>query len=426
MGRKDERRAARVAKWSRKHGYAAFAPADTADAKRRAPDVDLSGYAARRGLEHRGQDRLDELHAVMPEWAEYAFNCMSGALPDGSYGALLHEKLEVPVTNGDISWSGSYYHVVTRGPSKGALGCISIVLPIDLSRSPRHEPFGRSGVWIPTTKVALRLPEAALLPAMTVKRKAHLGLTGTKLDDDGAPGFRLIGQPVPEQMRRELFGGGLGHLLGRLSHPYVELQVQRGAMSLQRNGYARTDDELDDLVRAACAMAEHLRAVCGPLHAPGAFADPLPPPRTEVDWAPWYPLVVYPFHEVFPKAAAERGMVLEDLVEYHRRFPRVPVPGTALGVMRGRLPGTAVLGRLVFHQQGNGTGDAVRGGVLFEAPPHPPPFRLGGTFVEETQMYVEVVDGIAAIWNAERTVAGLHSARLAEGAVSTARRVGLL
>jgi hypothetical protein len=45
--------------------------------------------------------------------------------------------------------------------------------------------------------------------------------------------------------------------------------------------------------------------------------------------------------------ADERGMELEDPLAFHRAFPDLNVPGQAFGVMRGRLPGTALHGRLL-------------------------------------------------------------------------------
>ena len=53
-----ERRARGRAALMGEHGYAAFAPEDREDAKRRRPAATLEGYAAERGLEYRGRGML--------------------------------------------------------------------------------------------------------------------------------------------------------------------------------------------------------------------------------------------------------------------------------------------------------------------------------------------------------------------------------
>ena len=66
---------------------------------------------------------------------------------------------------------------------------------------------------------------------------------------------------------------------------------------------------------------------------------------------------------------------------------------------------------------------------MFAAPPSllsPPAFVPGGTLVTETDMYVEVVDGLAAVWNRVRGERRLDAVSTIERALATARQVGLL
>src|SRR5215211_2814419 len=61
------------------------------DGFRGSPDVDLSGYAASRGLDFRGQKSQLGYLAAFPWAEELMFNVMRGDLPGGERGVLLHE-----------------------------------------------------------------------------------------------------------------------------------------------------------------------------------------------------------------------------------------------------------------------------------------------------------------------------------------------
>src|SRR5690242_4268834 len=79
-------------------GYGAFARSDVADAKRRRPDVDLSDYAARRGLEMLGSRNAAGFFAALPLDEQLQFNVLRGELPGGEQGILFHEVLALPVS----------------------------------------------------------------------------------------------------------------------------------------------------------------------------------------------------------------------------------------------------------------------------------------------------------------------------------------
>src|SRR4051794_8675957 len=79
------------------------------DGFRGAPDVDLSGYAASRDLDFRGQATQLGYLAAFPWAEELMFNVMRGELPGGERGVLLHE---VKLFEEDTP--GSFYGTKTK------------------------------------------------------------------------------------------------------------------------------------------------------------------------------------------------------------------------------------------------------------------------------------------------------------------------
>src|SRR5215217_8626179 len=78
-------------------GYGAFAREDVADARRRHPDTDLSGYATRRGLEMLGSRNAAGFFAALPLDEQLQYNVLRGPLPGGEQGILFHHVLPLPV-----------------------------------------------------------------------------------------------------------------------------------------------------------------------------------------------------------------------------------------------------------------------------------------------------------------------------------------
>jgi hypothetical protein len=70
------------------HGYAALAKEDVSDAKRGHPDVDLSGYAAQRGLEVFSGTMAAGFRAALPVFNEYRFNVSAGCCRGASTGCF--------------------------------------------------------------------------------------------------------------------------------------------------------------------------------------------------------------------------------------------------------------------------------------------------------------------------------------------------
>ena len=289
----------------RKHGYAAYAREDVEDAKRGHPGVELRGYAAARGLEFLGNRLAPGFGSLTPAWPEHVFNC-----------------------NGTI-----------------------------LLKEPEDKagPFGANAIWVPSTKVAIRLPEAALIPQIIVMRKDRLPRFGSRnLGDYGLPGFRLGGNgELGDSLLHRIFGGPAGKVLAGLDYPFVAFQVDHATLSLQRNGYARDDGSLDRLIEAGCGLARAVREAAGSLTAPRAFGERLLRPAwTDPAYRPWELNHLLEWWDVFRRVAAKFQMELEDPAAYHRAFPSIPVPGVAHGVMHGQLPGTTAVGRLAWYSEG--------------------------------------------------------------------------
>jgi hypothetical protein len=405
-------------------GVAAFTQEDVEDARRRRPNVDLSGYAASRGLEYVGSGIANGFRATTAAWPEYIFNSMRGVLAGGEFGLVQHELQEFPVeeTGRFEGISGSFFGVsYTRKSS--LLSFLGI-----WERGRKNEPFPGSAVYVPITKAVVRLPEAALTPRMRVLRDDRLPASTTvKLEEYGLPGYLLAWTELwPDDVIRALFGGAVGAVLAEVEYPYVELQIAEATVALACNGYLRDEAALDRLADRACRIAQGVRDVARAWWSPRPFDEPLPPvppyrqPESEIEI---YSQQVRP---QFEQLAGELGLTLEDPVEYHRAFPRVPIPSVALAVMRGQIPGSSATGRIVAHSAGEF--GAHIGGLLLPARSDAPPTQRGGSRVEldgALPMLGEALDGIAAAWTGYRTSGALAADQLVPRALETMRRLEL-
>ena len=178
-------------------GYAAFAPEDVEDAQRRRPPTDLGAYAAARGWELFGSTLVSTVRAAQPDWAEYTANVVSGAMPDGSYGVIEHELYEVEThASTGIQFGGAFYGA--RYSAKGPKGFWNKVLPFQISADEPEGPFAGSAAYVPVTAVLLRVPEAALLPRLVIRRSDRMsGVGNTDLGPLGLGGYRLAGTVAP-------------------------------------------------------------------------------------------------------------------------------------------------------------------------------------------------------------------------------------
>lgn len=402
---------------------AAFAPEDVADARRGEPATDLSGWAAEAGWEYLGQRVPSGFASVVPAWAEHLFSCARGVLPGDVFGTVLHELYEVGLDGDGLAMDGDFHDLRSDGTWKW-LG--------SWDNGPRNEPFARNAVWLPATRGAARVPQAALLPRLCVRRADRLPPLGSRdLGDVGLDGFRLSGEtdPVLDEIVATWLGGGAGAALRALPHPFVEVVVAGGHVALVRNGYA-APGEADAFVAALAALARGLRAACAPLAVPAPVGSELPPPAW-ADAAHAAPglldVLSGAWWSAYRDLAAERGLTLEDPDAFHRAFPDQPVPGRAQGVLRGRVDGLPGDVRLAWFADAEAPVDGwVRAALLLPAPDVGARTRRGGTLVEETGMWGEVVGDIAACWTVRRLPGTLDPDGVVPAAVATARRLGFV
>jgi hypothetical protein len=401
------------------HGRAAFARADVADSKRGYPEFELSAYAAARGLgfEAWATALPDGFGSVRPEWPDYQFNVMRGTLPSGDYGYLAHELYELAVLAGDLALQGMFWS--TKYVNRSGL----------LGMDPRGkgEPFPDNAAWLPSTRIAIRLPEASQLPTVRVVPGMRVGAFGNpNLGKYGADGFRLVGETASKEWMERFFGGRVGPLLTSVDRPFVELRLDHSVVSLAVNGFVVDTAELDRLLATAGEIAQAARELASADHRPAPFGERLPPPV----WAdPGYvrqgPTGRWrlAWDDAFRRVAGELGMLLEDPETFHHAFPTQPVPGVARGVVRGVVPGTTTLGRLAWFAEGGRNHGALRGAVLLPAVAGAPATERGGTAIPETEMSAEVRDGVAAFWTWHRSEVPLDPGPLVARTMESARRL---
>jgi hypothetical protein len=369
------------------HGYAAFAPADVKDARRGHPATSLAGYATERGLEWLDRRSAAGFSAAFPGFEEYRYNAVRGMLPGGRFGVLFHQLLEVPVT-GSPNISGTLYgskvKVKGRGwwwlPDRTDIPYIGQFL--DTPTDPGEpDAFESHAVWIPTTTVAINVPEAALPFFLTrIDRRHHHAPFDFPHQERLADGWRLRAHgPVPDL--------DLDAVLARhADDPFFQILALRGTVIVRRNGY-QTD--IDALARDACAIADAF-AAASPSHAQ-PFASALPAPRSH------HPEVTPAWRDGYAKLAARLRLTEEDADDYQRAFPTLGVPGHAVAVMRGELaPG--IHGRLVYSAERNlRAAERARGAVLLPATGDPTP--PGGERHPGRQLVHEQRDGVAVLWS---------------------------
>ncbi|HYI18754.1 MAG TPA: hypothetical protein VD836_08580 [Solirubrobacteraceae bacterium] len=377
----------------RKHGYAALAPQDVPDAKAGTSGVDLRAYAAERGLEVITGSTPAGYRAAVPAWPEYLENVMRGVLPGGEYGLLYHEKLELPTTGG---MSGTLYAKVTGKASwkdafrfnRTDLPFIGDFLDPPTDHSP-PEPYDNDSAWVPCTVAALHVPEtAAVLGQLRLDRRHHHGQYDFAQHRTLPGGWHLrTGADADEAAVARVLGGPLPGVLAGIDAALLQVVVLHGTLILRRNGYLKEPAALDAHASLAAFAAGELRAACLPATRPQAFAEPLP--RWDAQAAELPP----PWVAAFAALATRLDATLEDPRALHLAFPSLPVPGTAVAVLRlgsgERLVYTEE--RLVRRAQ------QVRGALLAAAAPGAatPP---GGARDDEL-VVAEVRDGVLACWS---------------------------
>lgn len=405
--------------------HAAYKRADVEDARRGRPTSDLSDYGRARGLEPIGSRLMGHTAGLNPRFEEYVFNALRGELAPGRFGVLQHELHEIGLgDDGKPRPHGSYHglRASTRMTWKSFLPFGEL-----FEKEAPDEPFKAQSIWLPTTAAIVMFPEGALLPRLKVVSKDHAVL----FQNTFVPGFAL---DRTDAMTDEFVGAlvnAWAPTLAQIGTVHAAIEVKHGVLGLRVDGFRHDPAELDHLVRSAGALADALAARCAPLHeqSPAPFAAPLP----DFD-ASTHPAGYRSYDGRFDNSglqalrafASERGMRVEDPVALHRRFPRLPIPGTSLGLLAGPLPGTSTFGRLTFNAQGDRRNSAsVRRGVMVEAAPDAPPTPLGGVKVDETDCWVAVQDGVACAWpRAQNPGHRLDVAELTERSIAALRVSG--
>lgn len=402
-----------------KGSHTSLAKADRDDSKRGAPASNLSAFAARRGLESLGTALVGAFVGVLPAWPDYIFNTTRGVLENGRFGLVEHELYEISLRpDGDISMPGTYYSTATK--NRFSFGRL-----IGIEGDPKNEAFAADSAWAPSTAVVLRVPEAATLPRVLIRSSDYLTFTDPSLSDDGAAGYGMVkSRFIDDALTSRLVRGEVADALTSLDQPFVEVELERGALALRVNGFITDDQTLDKLTGVAGRIAEAWAQVTRADVSGADLGSLLPPPEPDA-----HPVGFYrPSPEwitAFDRVAGELGLTREDPVALHRAAPHSPVPGAVIGVMRGPLGGTATVGRLLWTSQGGPSSDTVRAAAWLPARAGADT-PVGGVLHEPTDMYAEIVDGSLWCWSRQRSVRKLEAETLGDRAIRTAVGLGLI
>ncbi len=87
-------------------------------------------------------------------------------------------------------------------------------------------------------------------------------------------------------------------------------------------------------------------------------------------------------------------------------------------------PGCSAPARVTWFEQGGRTAGSVRGGVIVPAAPGAST-PVGGVLHPQTEVYTEVVDGVAHAWRKTRSFGALEADALVGAAAATLRSTGL-
>ncbi len=410
------------------HNRTAFSKEDVPDAKRGRPDFELRDYATRRGLEFLDHGTPAGFRAAVPGEEQLQSNVLRGSLPGGEYGVLANEALDVGWTDDSPDWGGTFYgtRVVARGETGGILALVPVVgwFVGSAATARVHAPCTLVGVRVPETAgtlTRLRIDRRRSSPPFSFGKRTKLHeLVGEK-------GWDLYAgeKPAPDVTARLVSEPVAGLLRDHTEDGLFQAVVWWGTLVVRRNGFLHSPDELDELARAASLLAARLREVCRPLAEPRPFDAPLPAPpfRGGIDAPPGF-FVEDSWSKWAVETADRYRLESEDPLAYHRAFPSMPVPGIACVVLRGRIPGLDVRGRLVVHRER----ESARPAVVIPAPEGMQPTPPGGRLVPEHRLRLEVSDGLLAAWSTQSywgsAMAGDIDAFLASAATALGSELG--
>ena len=237
--------------------------------------------------------------------------------------------------------------------------------------------------------------------------------------------MRLVGSRfIDDELRASLVQGAVAKTLTAITQPFVEVELDRGALALRVNGFVIEDAELDSLTAAAARLADAWAALRGHDASGADLGSELPPPNPD-KYPPGFPVPATEWREAYSRVGEELSLTLEDPVALHRAAPQLPIPGTVEASLRGPIAGSATIGRLIWASQGGRTSGSVRGAAWFAAKKKAET-PVGGVLHEPTAMYAEVVDGSVWCWSQQRSFGGLESRPLGDRALRTVTELGLV
>ena len=319
-----------------------------ADARRGRPDVSLEGWAERSGLRYRaGASIAGHLGITCPWSTDLLFNVVRGRWPGGTDGVLCHEVRLLDVDSPGFFHGGE---VVGTGRENLATFLLDGFLPLPVGG-------GRHFFKVPYTCAGARVAHLGALTGLHVVRAAErrIGIapaTGTWHERElgGGEWVARVRKHSDERIVAEVLDGPVRALLDRAQPLGFEIRVEYGQASIARQDFLKRDADLDALVAQAEALAAAVREICAAQALPLATAIPEP------GWLPSVRADPRGAHTLWPPGARlekvvaivdERGMAVEDPRAFHTAFPTLNIPGEAFAVLHGRLPGTALTGRLL-------------------------------------------------------------------------------
>jgi hypothetical protein len=334
-----------------------------ADAVRGRPGTDLAGWATRRGLRLRGCTAQGGHLSVTCPWSEdVLLGVVRGRWPGGSDGVVCHEaRIYGEGASGFFhprQWSNG-------NADRGSRIVNAIDVMADLAGYPLPLMTGGSGACYfkaPYTSAGARVPHLATVTGLHVARRAERytptdKLFGTwqarALDDLGVQGHWIaaVRKHSDKAIVERLLRGPVRELLSVQQGLGFEIRIEYGQVVVSRQDFVCRDEDLDALVASAEALAGAVRDICVPAGG-RSLATLLPPPQwlDAVRRKPKKAHTLWPIGALLERVvqvADERGMTVEDPRAFHTAFPDLNVPGEAFGVLHGRLPGTALTGRLL-------------------------------------------------------------------------------
>jgi hypothetical protein len=406
-------------------GYGAFKHADAKDAKRRRPEGSLEAYAQARGLEFLDTQTAGGFNGVMPADSRLQFNVMRGHLPGGRDGVLFHNVLAVEHDGSEGGPPGLVVSVYNpKAGLRSALGFVPYLGGLlDSTLPPKDKRPDAVGV--PTTVAAALVPEASAVPDFSVDDRQRLKIPGLGGDDDialdelGVPGMTLRPTSVPAPDRafaERLMTTPFADVLRRYGdRADARVTLDHGRLWVRLDGYLHESADLDTLAESLAAAATGLAQAAAPLHSPQPFAQALPAAKWPETTADLLTREGQDFETIWqgrhrPPAAwlawmgayaTEHGATPEDVLAFHRAFPRLAVPGVAFAVMRLTLPGTEAVGRVAwFAEQSITTYNVGCNAVLLPAAPDAPEAEV--VRLQDPRLNYAVREGVLGVWELRR------------------------